>query len=150
MRARTLPGSRRRAMPATGATDGPMRRVLVVGCAGAGKTTFSRRLAAMLKLPVVHLDRHFWRPQWQLPDMQEWRETLTTLAAGPEWIMDGNYSGTFDLRMPRADTVIWLDFSRMICMRRVLLRIVKGYGRTRQDLPEGCPEKFDPVFLRYV
>jgi adenylate kinase family enzyme len=127
-----------------------MRRVMVVGCAGAGKTTFSCRLAAMLKLPVVHLDRHFWRPRWQLPDMQEWRDVVVQLAAGREWVMDGNYSNTYDVRMPLADTLIWLDYPRSVCMRRVVMRTLKGFGRSRPDLPEQCPERFDLTFLRYV
>src|SRR5262245_5614342 len=137
-------------MQCTDATDGKMRRVLVVGGPGAGKSTFACRLAAMLSLPVVHLDRYYWRPHWQMPNTQEWRATVAKLAAAPDWIMDGNYAGTFDLRMPRADTVIWLDFPRGICMRRVLMRSLKGYGRTRPDLAEDCPEKFDFVFLRYT
>jgi adenylate kinase family enzyme len=137
-------------MQSTGATDGKMRRVLVIGCSGAGKSTFARRLAAVLALPVVHLDRCYWRPQWQMPGKQQWRAVVAELAAAPEWIMDGNYSSTFDLRMPRADTVIWLDFSRVICMRRVLWRTFKGYGRTRPDLPEDCREHFDLKFFRYV
>jgi adenylate kinase family enzyme len=137
-------------MPHTGAADGQMRRVLVLGCAGAGKTTFSHRLGTMLSLPVINLDRCFWRPQWQLPDMREWRETVMKLAAAPEWIMDGNYSSTFDIRMPRADTVIWLDSPRHVCMRRVLVRTLKGYGRTRPDGPDGCPERIDLGFFRFV
>lgn len=137
-------------MPSTGKPDGQMRRVLVLGCAGAGKSTLSQRLSAVLKLPVIHLDRYFWRPRWEMSDMQKWRETVAELAAAPDWIMDGNYSSTFDLRMPRADTVIWLDFPRAICMHRVLMRTLKGYGRTRADLPEDCPERFDFEFLQFV
>jgi adenylate kinase family enzyme len=137
-------------MPHTGATDEQMRRVLVIGCAGAGKTTFSHRLGTMLSLPVINLDRYFWRPHWQLPDMREWRETVMEIAAAPEWIMDGNYSSTFDIRMPRADTVIWLDSPRHVCMRRVLVRTLKGYGRTRPDGPAGCPERIDLGFFRFV
>lgn len=132
------------------AADHRMRRVLVVGGPGAGKTTFAARLAASLALPVIHLDFHFWRPGWKLPDLMEWRDQVIALAALPEWVMDGNYSNTYDIRMPRADSLIWLDHPRATCMRRVLLRILKGYGRTRPDLPDGCPEKFDPKFIRFV
>ncbi len=127
-----------------------MRRVLVVGCAGAGKTTFARRLAKQLGLPVISLDLHFWRAGWQIPDGKVWREQTHALASLPEWVMDGNYSNTYDIRMPRAESLIWLDYPRHICMRRVLLRTIKGYGRRRPDLPEGCPERFDLAFLQYV
>ena len=64
--------------------------------------------------------------------------------------MDGNYSNSFDIRMPRADTLIWLDYPRRTYMGRVLLRIAKGYGRGRPDLPEGCGEQLDPGFIRFV
>jgi adenylate kinase family enzyme len=137
-------------MGRTGAPDGSMRRVMIVGCAGAGKTTLARRLAEALGLPLIHLDFHYWRPGWQIPDSRDWRERVIALADQPEWIMDGNYSNTYDVRMPRADTLIWLDYSRPVCMRRVLLRTLAGYGRTRSDLPGSCPERFDLAFLRYV
>jgi adenylate kinase family enzyme len=137
-------------MASTHIHDAPMRRVLVVGCPGAGKTTFARQLAAKLNLPVIYLDFHFWRPGWQAPDRETWRGQVAALAAMPEWVMDGIYSSTFDIRMPRADALFWLDYPRTTCMRRVLIRMVKGYGRTRSELPEGCPECFDTEFLRYV
>ena len=133
-----------------GAPDGSMRRVMVVGCAGAGKTTFARRLAERVALPLIHLDRHFWRAGWQLPDSNDWREQVVALADASDWIMDGNYFNTYDVRMSRADTLIWLDYPRTTCMRRVLLRTLTGYGRTRPDLPDRCPERFDFPFLRFV
>jgi adenylate kinase family enzyme len=123
---------------------------MVVGCAGAGKSTFGRRLAAELDLPLFHLDQYFWRSGWQPPDPQEWRDQVVALAAEPTWIMDGNYANTFDIRMPRTDTLIWLDHPRSVCLRRVLMRTLTGYGRTRADLPENCPERFELAFLRYV
>ena len=137
-------------MQSSRAPDGSINRVMVVGCAGAGKTTLARSLAARLRLPLVHLDFHFWRAGWQLPDSKDWREQVIALAAAPEWIMDGNYSNTYDVRMPRADTLVWLDYARSVCARRVLLRTLTGYGRTRPDLPQSCPERFDLPFLRYV
>ncbi len=127
-----------------------MQRVLVIGCGGAGKSTVARRLSLATGLPLVGLDRAYWKPGWVEPSTNEWHETVAKLAAEPAWVMDGNYSGTFDLRMPRADTLVWLDFPRAICLRRVLLRSLKGHGRTRADLPDGCPEQFDMKFYRFV
>jgi adenylate kinase family enzyme len=137
-------------MATSDAPDRPMRRVMVIGCPGAGKTTFARRLAKKLPLPVIHLDVHYWRSGWQPSHLDDWRERLAALAAASEWIMDGNFYNTFDLRMPRADTLIWLDYPRARCLRRVLLRSLKDYGRSRSDLAEGCPEQFDAEFYRFV
>jgi adenylate kinase family enzyme len=130
--------------------DASMRRVLVVGCPGAGKSTFARRLGTELGLPVIHLDFHYWLTGWQLPDAAAWREQVAALVTPPEWVMDGNYANTFDIRMPRADSMVWLDYPRAVCMRRAIKRMINGYGRTRPDLPPGWPEKFDLEFLRFV
>jgi len=137
-------------MASLAAADAPARRVMVVGSPGAGKTTFTRKLAQQLAVPPIFLDFHFWRPGWKTPDETIWRQETAALAALPAWVMDGNYPKTYDLRMPRADSLVWLDYPRRICLTRVLLRMIKGYGRTRPDLPEGCPEYFDLAFLRYV
>ena len=127
-----------------------MRRLLVIGCSGAGKSTLARQLAPRLGLPLVHLDRFYWSPGWVEPMQEKWQRIVEGLVAEPAWVMDGNYSATFDLRMPRADTVIWLDYPRTRCMWRVVLRAVKGYGGNRPDLPDGCPEQFDLEFWRFV
>ena len=127
-----------------------MRRLLVIGCAGAGKSTLARALAATLALPLVELDRVYWRPGWQEPDRDQWRAAVADHAAAPRWVMDGNYGDTFDLRMPLADGIVWLDYPRGICLRRVAARTLRNHGRTREGLPDGCPDRFDPAFLRYI
>jgi adenylate kinase family enzyme len=127
-----------------------MRRVLVIGCPGSGKSTFAIRLGEKLAVPVVHLDFHFWQAGWQAVEEGVFRERVSRLAAAPEWIMDGNYSRTFDIRMPRADTLIWLELARATCLARVVGRVLRGYGRARAELPAGCPEHIDLAFLRYI
>jgi adenylate kinase family enzyme len=127
-----------------------MRRVMVVGCSGAGKSTFSRRLAEATGLPRVELDNAYWRPGWTMPPKDEWLAKVVELCAEPTWILDGNYTSSLHIRLPHADTVIWLDYPRLVCIRRVLARITQDYGRTRNGLPEGCPERFDLEFLRYI
>ena len=64
--------------------------------------------------------------------------------------MDGNFAETFDLRMPRADTLVWLDYPRATCIRRILMRTVRDYGKRTPDLPDGCPETFDAAVLRFA
>lgn len=127
-----------------------MRRVLVIGSPGAGKSTLSARLAAKLDVPVIYLDLHHWLPGWVYRDSASAREIVRDLATGPAWVMDGNFAETFDLRMPRADTLVWLDYPRMTCVRRILTRTIRGYGKRPADLPEGCPEGFDPQVYRFA
>jgi adenylate kinase family enzyme len=115
------------------------RRVVVTGMAGAGKSTFSRALSAKTGLPVIHLDLHFWKPGWIPAPDDEWRERQRGLLAGEEWIVDGNYHETLDLRLERADTVVFLDTPWWICAQRALVRGVRrrpgGF-----ELPVGCDE----------
>jgi adenylate kinase family enzyme len=127
-----------------------MQRVLVIGISGAGKSTFSRALADRTGLPLIHLDKEFWRPGWTVTPRPEWRAKVAELAARDAWIMDGNYGGSLALRLPRADTVFWFDYPALRCLRRALWRVVRNYGRVRDDLGEGCPERLDFEFLRYI
>jgi adenylate kinase family enzyme len=110
------------------------RRVVVTGLAGSGKSTFSLALAAKTRLPVIHLDLHFWKPGWVEPSETEWREEQIAVLAGDAWIADGNYRETLDLRLERADTVVCLDLPWWRCSGRALLR---GF-RMPDELPEGC------------
>ena len=125
-------------------------RIAVIGPCGAGKSTLARQLGAMTGLPVTHLDRIYWKAGWIESSTEEFRAAQANVVADERWVIDGNYGGTFDLRMPRAELVIWLDFPRRIYFPRVLLRVLKNYGRVRPDLAPGCPEKFDFDFLRFV
>ena len=127
-----------------------MQRVLVIGIPGAGKSTFTRKLAERTGLPLIHLDREFWQPGWRITPREQWRAKVAALVAREAWVMDGNYGASLDLRLPRADTVAWFDYPRHVGLRRVLWRIATTYGRVREDLSPGCPEKVDWEFLRYV
>jgi len=112
-------------------------RILVIGMAGAGKSTFSRALSARTGLPVIHLDFHYWKPGWVKPSEDEWREKQWGLFAGPEWIADGNDLETLELRLERAETVFLLDTSWWICASRAFLR---GLRKPVGELPEGCDD----------
>src|SRR5437899_8742589 len=89
-----------------------LRRVVVLGCSGSGKSTLGWQLGRRLGLPVVHLDVLYWRPGWQEPDTASFRARTAAAGAGDAWISEGNYRETFDLRLPRADTVIILELPR--------------------------------------
>jgi adenylate kinase family enzyme len=126
------------------------QRILVLGAGGAGKSTFARALGDRLALPVIHLDIHFWSYGWKPTPDAEWQERVRRLAAADAWVMDGNFSGSLALRMPRCDAVVFLDLPRWVCVRSVLLRWWRYRFRARPDLPEGCPEKIDLEFLSWV
>jgi len=127
-----------------------MQRVLVIGNCGSGKSTASLELARRLSLPLIHLDREFWRPGWVQPDDGAWQEQVRELVAGERWLIDGNYSNTLPLRLARADTVVWLDFPRLFCLLQVLRRVSRHHGRSREDCGRDCPERLDAAFLRWV
>ncbi|MBS7704425.1 AAA family ATPase [Chelatococcus asaccharovorans] len=137
-------------MPLNAGND--LRRLVILGSAGSGKSTLARQIGERLGLPVVHLDVLFWEPGWKQPDDAVFRARVAAAIEGYSWISEGNYSRqTFDLRLPRADRVIWLEAPRLLCVWRVLMRGLKG-GR-RPDLPVGCEERMDRAylaFLRYV
>ena len=114
------------------------RRILVIGPAGSGKSTFSRALSTRTGLPVIHLDVHYWRPGWVRPSEDEWREQQRDLLGGDAWIADGNDLDTLDLRLERAEDVVLLDTPWWICARRALLR---GLRRpVAWTPPEGCDD----------
>jgi adenylate kinase family enzyme len=125
-----------------------VNRVAIVGCGGAGKSTFARRLGAMTGLPVIHLDAHYWRPGWIEPDHDDWITTQTALLRGDRWIADGNYGRTFDVRFQGADTVIVLGLPRLTCMLGALRRWHRHRGQDVQA--PGCPERLSVSFLRWI
>ncbi len=128
-----------------------MRKVLVMGPSGAGKSTFARRLGGLTGLPIVYLDQHFWQPGWAMTPPAAWRRKVEALVAQPSWIMDGDYGSSLDLRIPAADTIIYIVAPRWLCLSRVLMRSFRSYGKVREDLAPGCPEQFITWdFFKYV
>ncbi len=125
-----------------------MNRVVIVGSGGAGKSRLARRLGAVTGLPVVHLDREYWRPGWTKPPSAEWRTRVDALLAGERWITDGNFESTMARRFAAADTLVFLDVAPVICVWRALRRTV--FDRARADLADGCRERVDLEFLRWI
>jgi len=126
--------------------------VVVLGPAGAGKTELAIESADRVGLPVEHLDLLFWRPGWKPAPENEARRGLATAIAGERWILDGNFLAVEggDPRFDRADTVVFLDLPRSVCIWRILWRLLRDRRRRRSDLPEGCSEGLDLPLLRWI
>lgn len=127
-----------------------MDRIAVIGCSGGGKSTLTRKLAERTGLPIVHLDVVFWRPGWVESDDASFRERLSAALAGGRWITDGNFMRMGDLHIAGAQLIVWVDQPRPVCLRRALIRALREYGRKRVDMAEGCEERIDLDFLKYI
>ena len=127
-----------------------MQRVMIIGQPGSGKSTLARIMGGITHLPVVHIDLIHWKDGWVERTGPEKDVLIAEVHARPRWIFEGGRSSTWDARLGRADTLIWLDLPIGLRLRRVVWRSLKHYGRSRPDLPEGCPEQLDPEFFRFI
>ncbi len=121
-------------------------RIMILGNNGSGKSFLAGELAAITGLPPVHLDVEFWRPNWEQPSPAEWLQRQTELIAKEKWIIDGNHTGTMELRFQAADLIIFLDINRWACLAGVL----KRHGKKRADMPQYLEERLDREFLRFL
>lgn len=133
-----------------GEGEAKMRRILIIGCPGSGKTTLAVQMAQKLRLPLVHLDRLNWQDGWQPVPREVFDRRLAAELAKPTWIIDGNFNRTLPLRLEHCDTVVYLDYARWRCLLGVIKRVITCHGKSRPDMGGNCPERFDPAFLRYV
>lgn len=120
-----------------------MKRILIIGNAGAGKTTFAHKLALKLNLPLVHLDKLYWRDNWQHLSSDEFDCLLQKELEKPEWIIDGNFNRTIPHRLKYCDTIFFFDFHVIRCLCGITKRIIQNYGKIRDDMGGMCIERFD-------
>lgn len=120
-------------------------RILILGCPGSGKSTFARALGERTGLPLIHLDNVWWRADGTHISREEFDRALAELLAGEKWIMDGDYSRTYEVRIRASDTVIFLDYPEAVCMAGITARV----GQDRPDMPwtEGT---LDPELVAQV
>lgn len=99
-----------------------MKRILIIGSNGAGKTTFSYKLSEKLNLPLVHIDSLYWRDNWQVTPQDEFESAVLGEATKPCWIIEGNNLRSLSQRLAYADTVFWFEFSPFRCIINILKR----------------------------
>lgn len=122
-----------------------MKKVIVIGCPGAGKSTFSRKLGEETGLPLCYLDMIWHRPDGTNVTREEFDGKLREILKGDRWIVDGNYLRTLEVRLAACDTVFLLDYPLEVCLEGAASRI----GKKREDLP-WVEEEFDPEFRRWI
>lgn len=128
-----------------------MRKVLVVGCPGAGKSTFSKKLADITGLPIIHLDYYYHDKNFDYyVNKPAWFAKVHDLMEADEWIMDGNYSSTFPERFAAADTIFFFDFPLYLRMYGIFKRRWQMRNKKRYDMPDNWKEKMDWEFIRFV
>jgi adenylate kinase family enzyme len=127
-----------------------MKKIALIGSGGSGKSTLARRLGEFLNIEVYHLDALFWKPNWTPTSKEEQIQVQNELVKKEEWIIDGNYNSTMDIRLNAVDTIIFVDISRIICIYRVFKRLIQYRGKTRPDMADGVNERLDLDFLRWV
>ena len=123
-----------------------MKKIIVIGCPGSGKSTFSKALHNITKIPLYHLDMLFWNKDKTTIEKTVFLERLLKIIEYDEWIIDGNYASTMDLRMQNCDTVIFLDYPLDVCLEGIKER----KGKARSDMPWIESDEDDIEFVEYV
>ena len=126
-------------------------KIAVMGYSGAGKSTLARALGERYGVPVLHFDQVHWAPGWQERDRVEAHRMVHQFMDNPAWVIDGNYTNfEYQRRLEEADQIILLELSRLACFARAWRRFFHYRGKTRADMGEGCPEKMDAEFMRWI
>ena len=123
-----------------------MKKVIVIGCPGSGKSMFSRALHKITGLPLYHLDMIYWHEDKSVLSREELIERINEIGATDKWIMDGNYGGTMELRMSLCDTIIFLDYPTDVCLEGIMAR----RGTQRPDMPWRDSDEPDTEFIDSV
>lgn len=122
-----------------------MKKVIVIGCPGSGKSRLSKALSEKTGLPLYHLDMMYWKADKTKVEKSLFLERLSEAIENEEWLIDGNYSSTMEMRLEACDTVIFLDFPKELCIKGIMER----FGKPRSDMPWIETEE-DAEFMEYI
>ena len=127
-------------------------KIAVIGYSGSGKSTLAAALGEKYSTDVLHLDCVHFLPGWEIRPKEEKDEAVSSfLDSHTEWVIDGNYTKlSYERRMSEADRIIFLNFNRFNCFFRAYGRYLKFHGRSRRSIAEGCNEKFDLEFAKWI
>ncbi len=127
-------------------------KIAILGYSGAGKSTLAKKIATKYDIPLLHLDMINFSENWKERETNDVKEKLENFMDENEsWVIDGNYSKLEqERRVKEADKIIFLDFSRWICLKRAYHRYKENKNRVREDVANGCVEKFDFAFVKWI
>ena len=127
-----------------------MKKILIIGISGAGKSTFAMKLSEKLSIPIIHLDRLFFEPGWVMVGKDLFEKKVLEQTKMDIWIIDGNYTNSMELWLKDADTVFYFDFPVVHCLWSVIKRRIMFHNKTRPDSAEGCDEALNLELLKFI
>lgn len=123
-----------------------MRKIIVIGCPGSGKSMLSKELHVKTGIPLYHLDMLNWNADRTTVEKSVFLERLSNVLEKDAWIIDGNYGATMELRIQKCDTILFLDYPLDVCLDGIFRR----QGKPRSDIPWEEPEQCDGEFIEFI
>ena len=127
-------------------------KITILGYSGSGKSTIARKLGEFYNIPVLHIDTVYWIKNWQVRDYDDQLHIVDNfMNTNRSWVIDGNYRKIYqERRIEEADLIILMLFNRFSCLYRALKRYFKYRNKTRPDMGNGCNEKIDWNFVKWI